>query len=392
MKYLLPMLLASVAIISCSNTQGPGGGGGRSGGGGPGGGGGGQGGGRGGPPQEAINACSSSAEDDACSFSLNGDTLSGTCGPGRRGNGMICRPSNRQERPDENEREARGGPSGGQQQMREHTVTQSSGLDALLAAAQPPIAATRYSETIAGDWRMITANSIASHATGVYPDPGCPSTIAEQNISVRVPATPEFTGVATKVKEPGYSIEGVKFDPGVGEFYLGKPALGWQYEALAGAVPLGLDENYAHVQPSGHYHYHGLPTGLMAQLDVTPSKHSAQIGWAVDGFPIYALYGYADPTDASSGIVKLTPSYALKDGSRPSYGENPGGSYDGTFTNDWDYVQGAGMLDECNGRMTVTPDYPNGTYAYFLTDTYPLVPRCVKGKVEERERMGPPPR
>ncbi|WOD08612.1 YHYH protein [Marinomonas sp. GJ51-6] len=36
-------------------------------------------------------------------------------------------------------------------------------------------------------------------------------------------------------------------------------------------------------------------------------------------------------------------------------------------------------MDECNGQVTVTPEFPNGTYAYFLTDAFPVIPRCYKG-------------
>ena len=49
----------------------------------------------------------------------------------------------------------------------------------------------------------------------------------------------------------GIAVNGVPFDPGAAEFYLGDRQSGWQYEALSGAVPLGIDENYAHVQPTG---------------------------------------------------------------------------------------------------------------------------------------------
>ena len=57
---------------------------------------------------------------------------------------------------------------------------------------------------------------------------------------------------------------------------------------------------------------------------------------------------------------------------------------DGTFVSDWEFVEGLGDLDACNGTMI------NGTYAYLVTDTYPYVPRCLMGAFEE-ERHGPPP-
>ena len=103
------------------------------------------------------------------------------------------------------------------------------------------------------------------------------------------------------------------------------------------------------------------------------------MGWAADGFPIYTLYGYSNGQDAKSGVKKLKSSYRLKKGQRPSGGSNPGGSYDGTFVGDYTYQAGLGDLDDCNGQAAVTPEFPKGTYAYFLTQTWPVIPRCFKG-------------
>ncbi|MFO1162141.1 MAG: YHYH protein [Reyranellaceae bacterium] len=55
-------------------------------------------------------------------------------------------------------------------------------------------------------------------------------------------------------------------------------------EALSGARPLGIDQNKAHVQPDGSYHYHGLPTGLIDRLG--GRGMGLLVGWAADGFPI----------------------------------------------------------------------------------------------------------
>ena len=40
--------------------------------------------------------------------------------------------------------------------------------------------------------------------------------------------------------------------------------------------------------------------------------------------------------------------------------DGAGGEFDGRFTQDWDYSEGLGDLDEFNGRFAVTPDYPDG--------------------------------
>ena len=155
------------------------------------------------------------------------------------------------------------------------------------------------------------------------------------------------------------------------------PALsGWQYEALGGAVRLGLDENYGHVQPSGAYHYHGLPVGLLQDLGWSSNAESPLIGYAADGFPIYAITAKVNGT-----VQKMESSYRLKSGNRPG-GAQPSGDYDGTFVQDYVYVAGAGDLDACNGAYVTTDDYPNGTYAYFLTESYPVIPRCHVGDVD----------
>ena len=172
----------------------------------------------------------------------------------------------------------------------------------------------------------------------------------------------------------------------------------WNYEAMSGAVLLGLDENNAHVQPNGSYHYHGLPTGLLKNLGLQSEEHSPLVGYAMDGYPIYALYGFKDPEDTNSGIIKLTSSYRLKKGERPS---PPGGKYDGTFSKDYEFINGLGDLDQCNGRRTKTKEYPDGTYAYFLTENWPVIPRYFRaeplrlrgGSVRRREyQEGIPPR
>jgi YHYH protein/Di-haem cytochrome c peroxidase/Cytochrome c len=118
---------------------------------------------------------------------------------------------------------------------------------------------------------------------------------------------------------------------------------------------------------------------------VTPGKHSPLVGWAFDGFPIYALYGYADPQNPASAIVEMTSSYQLKEGNRPAPPDGPGGKHDGAFTDDYAYVKGAGTLDECNGRFSKTPDFPDGTYAYFLSNHWPVIYRHYRGTPAVRE-------
>ena len=186
----------------------------------------------------------------------------------------------------------------------------------------------------------------------------------------------------------GVAINGVPFDPGAAEFYNHDPSSGWQYEAMALGPRLGLDQNNAHVQPNGAYHYHGPPIGLLNRLAQSPKP--VLLGYAADGFPIYGPYGHSDPNNAQSSLQKLTSSYRVKAGSRP---DGPGGAYDGLFVQDYEYSEGLGDLDDCNGRFGVTTEYPKGTYHYVITDTYPYISRRLKGSPDPSfQRRGGPGR
>lgn len=230
--------------------------------------------------------------------------------------------------------------------------------------------------TTDGSYRYITSNGIPNHETGAFPNSGNPNSISEQDHDFRVTLNPTFASEVTEyaLGTVGVAINGIPFDPGAAEWYQNNQNSGWQYEALGGAINLGVDDNNAHVQPDGTYHYHGIPNGILQ--DVSQSMHSPLIGYAADGFPIYVRYSYENALESSSGIALLKSSYRIKSGSRP---DGPGGTYDGSFVQDYEYVEGLGDLDECNGRFGVTPEYPNGIYYYVLTNTYPVIPRCLKG-------------
>ncbi|MCL6271277.1 YHYH protein [Sansalvadorimonas sp. 2012CJ34-2] len=206
-----------------------------------------------------------------------------------------------------------------------------------------------------------------------------------------LPANPETEEEITplRLQDFGLAVNGVPFDPGAAEWYKGNRRSEWQYEPMSGAIPLGIDANIAHVQPTGAYHYHGLPELLLLSLGINQNSHSPLVGWAADGFPIYSQYGYQNPDNPNSPIVEMTSSYALRKGARPSGGDNPGGRYDGTFVADYVYTAGAGNLDECNGRFTVAPEFPYGTYAYFLTKKWPVIPRCFCGEPSDDFSRGP---
>ncbi len=147
-----------------------------------------------------------------------------------------------------------------------------------------------------------------------------------------------------------------------------------------------LDEFTGHAF-DGRYHYHGDNQALSyhshqphsditGQSDVDPSG-SPVIGFAPDGYPIFGHYVYDVEL---GGVRKVSSSWQTKEGERappqgasitpPSITTHPRG----LFVEDWQYVEGSGDLDECNG---MTDAY--GNYGYYYTETYPFGPVCTRG-------------
>ena len=102
--------------------------------------------------------------------------------------------------------------------------------------------------------------------------------------------------------------------------------------------------------------------------DASQFKHSPIIGWAYDGNPIYGPYGNSNAFKVNGslgGIIRLTSSY-VKDVEPNSQLRPTGdGITEGYFSQDWLYNASSGLLDEFNGRFCQTPEFPEGTYAYF---------------------------
>jgi len=96
-------------------------------------------------------------------------------------------------------------------------------------------------------------------------------------------------------------------------------------------------------------------------IESLSTDHSPIIGWAYDGNPIYGPYGYA--TNQGGAVVQMKSGYKLNQNiDRPLFPE-------GFFIEDYTYFETSddSYLDENNGRFCKTPEFPNGTYAYFAT-------------------------
>ena len=244
----------------------------------------------------------------------------------------------------------------------------------------------------------------------------------------RFPRTPAAAGTPTltTLGAIGYFVDGVAMFDGQDGYYWNGTA-----EAQSGtgglwnrdAYPeegVSFDPGNAHQEQTGTYHYHANPLALRFQLAdnvnynsgtkiwseslAAPTKHSPILGWVKDGYPIYGPYGYASPSNSSSGIRRMTTGYVLRNGQNGTvniattgrvtlpawaargrvraatlaaneYGPNVTGIYTvGRYHEDYEYLGDVGQtqgvnfdLDEHNGRFCVTPEFPGGTYAYFMT-------------------------
>lgn len=139
----------------------------------------------------------------------------------------------------------------------------------------------------------------------------------------------------------------------------------WRYDPAFRYSDFLTDSHHAHAQPDGTYHYHASPNALFSdsRLRVSPV-----IGFAADGFPILGPYL------SDNGIIRpAKSSYQLKQGNRPTGNNNPGGTYDGTYRDDYVFVEGSGDLDQCNG-MTI-----HKQYGYYVTNSFPYILNCFKG-------------
>ncbi|MGI9243189.1 MAG: sulfatase-like hydrolase/transferase [Verrucomicrobiales bacterium] len=180
-----------------------------------------------------------------------------------------------------------------------------------------------------------------------------------------------------------------------------------------------FDAGNAH-QAGPNHHYHANPPGLRHLLgdsvdyheptntytESFNGEHSPILGWVRDGYPIYGPYGYSDPNDPDSPVAlmrsgyqkrsiterRTLPAHAARDQGYTSAGDTAeyslpetlfgpvvtagaGSQYElGHYLEDYEYLGDLGQvhgadfdLDLHNGRFCVTPEFPTGTYAYFVS-------------------------
>ena len=272
-----------------------------------------------------------------------------------------------------------------------------------------------YSDNFA----YISTQGIPAYPTGPFSD-GNPSNAEAQNNIYKMPLNPQpnnSTPTNTTGGNIGVFINGVAlFDyrDGVAwnnntNYLCGGPGnppcpggpmatQNWNRDAIPAEMG-GFDCSKGH-PAQGNYHHHQNPSAFKLDLEVVSDicnlydaeglyaidaeNHSPLIGFAYDGYPIYGAYGFKN-SDGSGGITRIESGYQLRNiTSRTngpdlnqvvtiSQGPNTGSQetmFLGYFREDYEHVEHTDeeeYLDEHNGRFCVTPEYPNGTYAYFAT-------------------------
>ena len=260
----------------------------------------------------------------------------------------------------------------------------------------------------------VTTSGIPAYPTGPFLDNN-PSQASNQSVIFKFPLSPtknNGTPTNTSVGNIGVFINGVAlFDYRDGVAWntstnslCGGPGRtpcpggpmttqAWNRDAILAEKP-GFDCAKGH-PANGNYHHHQNPSAFKLDLNVISTvcnlydadglytidsaKHSPLIGFAYDGFPIYGAYGFKN-IDGTGGITRIKSGYQLRNittrtthanGTDVSDGPVISTTYPlGYFREDYEFIthtNEADYLDDHNGRFCVTPEYPNGTYAYFAT-------------------------
>ena len=239
-----------------------------------------------------------------------------------------------------------------------------------------------YKVEYSTDYVYVSTNSIPSYDIGPWPTN--PNDAKAQSFTFKFPRNPTYNNgakIAVPLGHIGLWINGVSiYNADDGQTWENKGV--WKRNAYLweGA---SFDSCKGHADSNNEYHQH-ISSGCM--YSTSPTSHSPLIGFAFDGFPIYGPYGYTDPNDSTSAIKKILPSYIIRIIVNRNTLSNgtilpialrgpPIANYSlSHFIEDYVYTAGAGDLDEYNGRYCKTPEYPTGTYAYFIATDNSLNP------------------
>ena len=281
------------------------------------------------------------------------------------------------------------------------------------------------------NWIYVFSTGLGSQIMGPWQNGWFPNLPTDQHFIFAIPRHPTAqTGNRfNHLGEIGMFVDGVRmFDSGDAWSYSSEarrdfgPGGGggngdriWNRDAFVNERRT-FDDALAHQQNRGTYHYHAEPIALRYLLgdhvdfdaatktyresSSAPQKHSPILGWMQDGYPLYGPFGYSNPTNPASGLRRMVTGFALRNSENgtdnlaqngrttlpawalreqnfnatqtgPTVSQNRPLGY---YIEDYAYLGDCGKtlgkdfnLDELNGRWCVTPEFPQGTYAYFTT-------------------------
>jgi hypothetical protein len=279
------------------------------------------------------------------------------------------------------------------------------------------------------NWIYLRTSGLATHNMGPWLNGSFPNLPKNQNVLYRIPRGPVVHTATnlTGLGAIGYFVDGVSMFDSRDAFYWNgsADAMGtgnWNRDAYVNEGPT-FDPGYAHQENTGTHHYHADPIALRSQLgdhvDYDSAsktygestnvviRHSPILGWVRDGFPVYGPYGFGTASNSASPVRRMISGFQLRNGQNgadnltssgrtsipfwaarmygvPTNQSGPGvsssyplGRYmeDNAYLGDLvnlhtgsNYVQGADYdLNEYNARFCVTPEFPDGTWAYFVS-------------------------
>lgn len=177
-------------------------------------------------------------------------------------------------------------------------------------------------------------------------------------VTYTLPVDPVMADSPTElgtVQPFGIALDGVPLTGDPPSVVSGPPMMGGgppggRFKQTGGGGIPALDPCGGHMDPAGYYHWHFVGESINAVLDAfeitevsctnVPQRMTGLVGFARDGFPVYAPYGDGDAVPAG--------------------------------------------LDACNGKVGVTPEYPEGIYHYYALETEaPNLPGCLVGAAVE---------
>ncbi|MQF48764.1 YHYH protein [SAR202 cluster bacterium AC-647-N09_OGT_505m] len=209
------------------------------------------------------------------------------------------------------------------------------------------------------EFAVVKGNGIPNHDY----ESGLGCCAAEVEYEWKIPLEPELASYVTYAPERGaiaISVNGVPFfGPEEGP---GGDAVALHFDYFVEdrqPIVLGLCGGHS-AGTTFHYHFDGNCVHWHPEIEEKEWKNwnvaflkkdeaSPVIGFAFDGYPIYGPYG----NDSDNILKEMNSSYRLREG------ENGYGGID-----DWEYVEGLGDLDECNGITSEVPGMDGDLYHY----------------------------